>query len=256
MNITNKNNFFLLQEIIKKNFTSKYKDSSLGILWSILRPLLFMIVFTIIFSTLFGRNIENYPVYFLSARCLLDFFNGGIRSAMNSIKGNKNILMKTAAPKHVFVLGSIISEFINFIITLIILLGVMIVTKAPFYFDTIPLSIIPIISLIMMICGIGLIVSILCVYYSDIQHLWDVIALLIMYASAVFYPMEIIPEPYHQYMILNPVFWIIDQFRHFMIWGSIPSTLNVINSIILSSIILIMGIIIFQTFKDKIAKRF
>ena len=226
MNINNNNNLFLLYEIVKKNFSSKYKDSALGILWSVLRPLMMMIVFTIIFSTLFGRSIENYPVYFLSARCLFDFFNAGVRASMNSIRGNKNILMQTDAPKHIFVLGGVISEFINFLITLVILVGVMIVTKAPFHFNTIPLSIIPIISLIMMILGIGFIVAIFCVYYSDIQHLWGVISLLLMYSSAMFYPMDIVPEPYHSYMILNPVFWVINQFRHFMVWGTFPPILN------------------------------
>ena len=88
MSIANSNNIFLLQEIVKKNFSSKYKDSVLGIFWSILKPLLIMIVFTIIFSTLFGRSIENFPVYFLSARCLFDFFNSAIAASMNSIKGN------------------------------------------------------------------------------------------------------------------------------------------------------------------------
>lgn len=256
MSIANSNNIFLLQEIVKKNFSSKYKDSVLGIFWSILKPLLIMIVFTIIFSTLFGRSIENFPVYFLSARCLFDFFNSAIAASMNSIKGNQNILKRTAAPKHIFILGSIISEFINFFITLIILVGVMIVTHAPFYFNTIPYAFIPVLALTMMIIGIGFVVAILCVYYSDIQHLWGVISLVLMYSSAMFYPMDIIPEPYYSYMILNPLFWVIDQFRHFVIWGTIPNTLNIINLLLFSLIILVFGVIIYKKYEDRVSKRF
>ena len=140
MKVGSKGNFFLLEEIVKKNFASKYKDSVLGILWSVLKPLLIMILLTIIFSTIFGRRIENYPVYFLAGKCLFDFFTAGTNMCMNAIKGNQNILVKTAAPKSVFVLGSVISEFLNFIITLIILAVVMVATRAPFHFNTIPFS--------------------------------------------------------------------------------------------------------------------
>ena len=255
MKYINENNLFLLGELIKKNFLSKYKDSVLGVVWTVLNPLLMTILLTIIFSTVFGRNIENYPIYYLSGRSIFVFFNGGVVAGMNSILGNKNILQKTSAPKHIFVLGSIFSEFITFIIYLILIFGVMIVTHAKFY-PTMPLAIIPLFSLILMIIGLGLMLSIICVYYTDIKHLWSVFSILILYASAVFYPMEIVPEPYHQYMILNPVFWIIDQFRCFIYYGTMPDLLNMINSLLLSAIILVFGIIIFKKYQKKVAMRF
>lgn len=254
MSFIKKNDYFLLGEVVKRNFSAKYKDSSLGMFWTLLKPLLMTILFTIIFSTLFGRGIDNYPLYFLSGRCIFDFFNGGILATMNSIKGNKNILQKTAAPKHIFIFGSIISEFLTFIIYLLLLIGVMIVTKAQFY-PTLPLTIIPIISVIIMVTGLGLMLSIICVYYTDIQHLWSVVSIMIMYSSALFYPMDIIPEPYHQYMILNPLFWIIDQFRYF-IYGGIPQLNYIINSLLFSTIILILGIIIFKKYEHKVTMRF
>lgn len=255
MNLINKNELFLLEEIIKKNFASKYKGSVLGIFWSLLKPLFIMILLTIIFSAVFGR-INNFPVYYLTGKCVYDFFVFATTTSMMAIKGNQNILKKTAPPKYIFVLGGIFSEFINFLITLIILFGVMVVTNAPFYFNIIPLSIIPVISLIIMATGVGLILSILCVYFTDIQHLWGVITLLIMYASALFYPMDIIPEPFKEYMLLNPLYWIIDQFRHFIMWGAFPSTLNIMNSLILSFIILVLGIMIFKQFNKKVIMKF
>ncbi|MBQ2961728.1 ABC transporter permease [Methanobrevibacter sp.] len=256
MNLINDNALFLLEEIIKKNFAVKYKGSVLGILWSVLKPLLIMILLTIIFSNLFGSSIENYPVYLLSGKCIFDFFNASTNVSMRSLKGNINILKRTAAPKFVFTLGAVISEFINFIITLIILVGVMIVTKAPFHFLTSIIAIIPIISLIFMITGIGLILAVLCVYFSDIQHLWGVITYMLMYASAIFYPMDIIPEPFHQYMILNPVFWVIDQFRHLVLWGTMPDIMNMINLVLLSAIILVLGVIVFKKYEKKLTLKF
>ena len=256
MNILNTNHLFLLHELVKKNFSSKYKDSSLGILWSLLRPLLIMMVFTIVFSTVFGRTIKNYPVYYLVGRTVLDFFNGSITSSMNALRGNRNILIQTAAPKHIFVLASVITEFLNYLISLILVVGVMIATHAPFYFDTIPYMIIPVISLIMMTTGFSLVVSILAVYYSDIIHLWGVVSLLILYTSAIFYPMDIISEPFRSYAILSPVFWIIDQVRDYVYLGTMHSMSNTINSMLLSIIILIFGIIVFQAYRDRVSKRF
>ena len=256
MSIIEKNELFLLEEIVKKNFASKYKDSVLGILWSVLRPLLMMIIFTIIFSTLFGKNLEYYPVYILSGRCIFDFFSATTTAAMGSLKHNKNILQKTAAPKYIFVLGSIISEFLNFFISFIILIAVMIVINAPFYIPLMFLSIIPVISLVIMITGLSLILSIVSVYYTDIQHLWGVVTLMLMYACAIFYPVTIVPEPYYSYMILNPLFWFIDQFRCFIYQGTIPSVLNIVNSYLLSLIVLVIGIIIFKKFEDKVIMKF
>lgn len=247
----NKKGLFLLEEIIKKDFSAKYKDSALGILWSVLKPLFIMVLLTIIFSTVFGGQIENYPVYFLSGKCIYDFFSGGTSISVTTLKRNKNILKSTPAPKYIFVLGSVFSEFINFIITLIILLFVMIATHAPFH-ATIPLAIIPIISLLISIIGLGLILSVICVYYTDIAHLWHVVISMGMYACALFYPMDIIPEPYHSYMILNPLYWIIDQFRLLAAYGTLPNLLYVVNSLIFSTIILIIGVILYKTCEKRI----
>lgn len=254
MNLIDKYNLFLLEEIVKRNFTSKYKDSLLGIFWSVLKPLMIMIIMVIIFSTLFKGRIENYAVYFLAGKCIFDFINTAITTSMYSIKSNKNIILKTATPKYIFILGAIITEFINFLITLLLLFLIMFLTKAPF-FETIPLAIIPTTSAIMMILGFGLTLSILCIKYTDIQHLWGVFTLLVMYASAIFYPMDIIPEPYYSITILNPLFWIINQFRHFVIWGTIPDILNIINSLLLSAIFLVIGIIIFKKYENKVVRK-
>ena len=256
MSILNKNDLFLLEEIVKRNFAAKYKDSVLGILWSFIKPLLIVIMLTIIFSTLFSRNIENYPVYLISGKCIYDFFAASTGAATISLKGSQNILKTRATKKYLFVLGVIISEFLNFIIGFVLLIGVMIVTNAPFYFSTTIYAIIPVCSTIMMITGISLMLSIFCVYYTDIQHLWSVIIMALMYMSALFFPMEIIPEPYYSYMVLNPVYWAIDQFRHFVIWGEIPDILNIINLFLLSLIILILGIIVFKKYEQKITLKF
>lgn len=251
----NTTRLFLLEEIIKQNFASKYKGSILGIFWSFLKPLLIMILLTIIFSSVFGGSIKNYPVYVLSGKCIYDFFSASIGTSMISLKRNQNILKKTPAPKHIFIIGCVLSEFLNFIISLIILLGVMVYTNTQFY-PLMVLSFIPVVSIMIMTTGIGMIFSILCVYYTDMEHLWSVATLALMYSSAIFYPMTIIPEPYFSYMLLNPFYWAIDQFRDLIYLGIMPNTLNLINLILFSIIVLLFGIIIFKKFESKITKNF
>ena len=254
MSFIKKNEIFLLSVIVKKNFSSKYKDSVLGMVWTILSPLLMMGLFTILFSTLFGKNIDNYPVYFLCGWCIFNFFNSSITVSMNSLKGNKNILQKTPVPKYIFILGSIISELLNFIIMLILLVVIMTITHATFYMTFI-LFFIPLVPLFIMITGFGLVLSIVCVYYTDIQHLWSVLSMFLMYASGIFYPMSIIPNPYRQYLLLNPLYWAIDQFRCFVYHGMIPQISYIANLFLLSLIILVFGIIIFKKFENKITTK-
>lgn len=256
MNLMDKNELFLLEEVVKKNFSAKYKDSVLGIVWSVLQPLCIMIIFTIIFSAIFKNSIDNFPVYFLSGRAIYEFFSNAVVGTMMAIKGNRSILKKTAAPKYIFILGGVISELINFIIALFILIGVMIVTHAPFHFETMFLSIIPIISLMIMMTGLGFLLSIACVYYSDVRHLWTIVNLILMYSSAIFYPMEIIPEPFRHYMLCNPLFWAIDQFRKLATQGVLPNLLNVLDLFLISVIILIIGLIIFKKYEKKVAIKF
>lgn len=255
MSLIEKNEIFLLEEIVKKNFTSKYKESILGLLWTILNPLLMMLLFTVLFSTLFNRSVNNYPIYFLIGWIVYMFFTSSIGFSMTTLKSNKNILQKTPAPKHIFVLGTIISEFINFIIMISLLIAIMIITHAPFYWETMFFAIIPIFCLFIMLTGVGLILAIACVYYTDIQHLWTVLAMMFMYASAIFYPMDIIPEAYRDYLMLNPLFWAIDQFRSFVFLGEIPDLIYIINFILLSFIILIFGIIVFKKYENKVTMK-
>ncbi|MBE6489636.1 MAG: ABC transporter permease [Methanobrevibacter sp.] len=250
MKFMSDSDLFLLEEVVKKNFSAKYKDSVLGILWSVIKPLCMMIILTVVFSTLFSR-VGNYPVFLLSARCIFNFFTGGVGVTMLAIKGNKYILQKNPVPKYIFILGGIISEFINFLIAFIILIGVMIVTNNPFYLNYMVLAIIPVVSMTLIIAGLGLSLSILTVYFTDMKHLWGVITFMFMYGCGIFYPMDIVPHPYRDILILNPIYWIIVQFRDFIMYGVMPDTLNLINTILISLIIFVFGVIVFKKYEKQ-----
>ena len=242
---------FLLKQIIKKNFTSKYKDSFIGVLWSFLNPLIEMALLTAIFSAVFAKSIENFPVYFLTGRIVINFFNSGTKIAMNSIKANRSIFNKIFVPRYVFALGGVCSEFLNFLMSIIVLIAIMILTQAPFYPMAL-LSVIPIGVLFMLITGIGLMLAIICTKFSDIAYLYKIFTSLLVYACAIFYPITSVPQPMRGYMELNPVYGIIAQFRSFVMQGQMPSTQLMLTTFSFSLIIFIIGVLIFRKYQNRI----
>ena len=242
---------FLLKQLVKKDLTSKYKDSVLGILWSFFNPLLIMLVFTAIFSMLFGRQIENYPVYFLSGRIVFDFYNAGTKGAMRSIKRNASLIKKIYVPKYMFSISTICYEFVNFLISFVILFGVMAITGATFHW-TIILSIIPMAFLLCLIFGVGLILAVCNTYFSDIGHLYNVFTLVLMYASALFYPMEIVPPLVQRIFTLNPVYSAISCFRECISYGIMPNTSTLSYLIVFSLTTLGIGICLFKIYEKKL----
>lgn len=242
---------FLLKQLVKRDLTSKYKDSFLGVIWSFINPLCIMVIFTVIFSVLFRSQIKNFPVYFLTGRIIYDFFIAATQGAMKSIRGNASILKKIYVPKYMLTIGSISYEFINFIISLVILFGVMIVTGAPFYW-TIIISIIPIIFLIIMIIGVGLMLAVLNTYFSDVGYLYTIFTLLLMYSSALFYPMEIVPTNFQVIFTLNPLYIAISCVRDCIVYGVFPDLLSVIYLMIFSLMVFGVGFLLFRIHEKKL----
>lgn len=242
---------FLLRQLVKRDFTTKYKESILGILWSFINPLLIMIVFTVIFSVLFRRQIHNFPVYFLTARVIYEFFVAATNGAMNSIRGNRGILTKIFVPRYMFAVSSVCYEFINFLISLIILFGVMLVTGEQFHLMMFA-SIIPLIFVIIMIFGVGLILAVLNTYFSDIGHFYGVFTLVLMYASALFYPMEIVPADIQVIFTLNPVYVAISCFRDTMMYNVFPEISSLLYLAIFSIMLFGVGFLLFRIHEKKL----
>jgi lipopolysaccharide transport system permease protein len=242
---------FLLTELVKKNLTSKYKDSVLGILWSFFNPLLTMLVFTAVFSMLFGKNIQNYPVYYLAGRVGFDFFNHGTKGAMGSIKKNANLLKKIFVPKHMFTISAVCYEFINFLISFIILFGVMLITGAPFYY-TLIFTVIPVALLVILVFGVGLILSVCNTYFTDIGYLYNVFTLVLLYASAMFYPIEIVPSQIQVLFTLNPVYCAMSCFRQ-CVYGCFPDVSMLLYLGIFAFTTLGIGILLFKIFEKRLA---
>lgn len=241
---------FLLKELVKRDVSGKYKDSTLGIFWSFLNPLLSMIVLTMVFSLIFSGSIANFPVYLLSGKLLFDLFSSATTGAMNSIKDNFEIIKKIYVPKYMFAVGIICSEFINFLISLIVLVSVMIVTKAPFYFSLI-YSPIPVFFLMILTFGVGLILATATTFFTDIKYLYGVLVMLLSFMTPLFYPIDIIPQQFLFAYKLNPLYAAVTTFRDTILGGTFPATGPLVYLIITSILSLIIGIVLFYKYQDK-----
>lgn len=241
---------YLLKLLVKKEVKKKYKGSILGILWSLLNPLLYMIIITIVFSTLFKTTIENFPVYLLCGSLLFGFFSSSTTTAMLSIRSSADLFKKVYIPKYIVVISSIISNFIFFLISMIDLILIMIITKVEF---TTNLLISPIYLMLLLLfsCGVGLILATFTVFFRDIEHIYSVFTMFLMYASAIFYPEDIIPQEYKLILTANPIYYFIKGFRSSLGLSSGVDLSNLVVCAILALISIIAGIIVFEKKQDK-----
>lgn len=241
---------FLFSELVKRDFKKKYKNSYLGMLWSILSPLLTLLVMSLVFGNLFGnRNMPHFTIYLFAGNIVYSFFSESTNGGMGSLLANSSIFTKINVPKYLFLLSRSISSFINFGLTLIVFFVFCLidgVTLGP----TVLLLIIPIICLVCFNVGVGLILSALYVFFRDMQYLWSIFTLLIMYMSAIFYDISSFGE-YAKLFYLNPVFVYIRYFRVLVLEGALPSLeLNVL-SIGYALIFFAVGALIYKKYNHK-----
>ena len=241
---------FLLTELVKRDISGKYKDSTLGLFWSFLNPLLSMIVLTMVFSLIFAGSIENFPVYLLSGKLLFDLFANASTGAMNSIKDNSEIIKKIYVPKYMFSVGLVCSEFINFLISLVVLIAVMVVTKAPFHFSLI-YSPIPIFFLIILTMGVGLILATATTFFTDIRYLYGVLIMLLSFMTPLFYPISIIPKQFMFAFKINPLYAAVSSFRDIVLNGTFPALGPLLYLIVTSILSLVIGILLFYKYQNK-----
>ena len=216
---------FLFTELVKRDFKKKYKGTYLGMIWSVLSPLLTLLVMSLVFKNFFGRNQVHYTIYLFCGNIVFSYFTDSTNGGMGSLLANSGIITKINVPKYLFLFSRNVSALINFGLTLVVFFVFCIIDGIAFSFSFFAL-IIPILCLIIFNIGMGLILSALFVFFRDMQYLWSVFTMLLMYMSAIFYTTDSFGE-YEKLFYLNPVYVFIKYFRICVINGQFPSlTLN------------------------------
>lgn len=240
---------YLYYLLTMRDVKKKYKNSYLGILWSLLSPLLDMVILSIVFSSLLSRNIDNYPVYLLTGRLLFQFFTQGSTVAMQSIVSASSLIKKIYIPKYILTLSKITSNYIFFLISLIDLVLIMLVTGHQVTWNI--LWSIPYMVLIFFFtAGVGMFLSAMTVYFRDTEHIYKVFTNALYFASAIIYPPEIVPQKYQFILQFNPLYHFIKGFRQVTYYGYAPDMANMLVCLCLSMVSVIVGVIYFKRKQD------
>ena len=214
---------FLFSELVKRDFKKKYKRTYLGMLWSVLSPLLTLLVMRIVFTTFFGNSIAHYTIYLFCGNIVWSYFSEATNGGMSALMDNSSIFSKINVPKYLFLFSKNVSALINFSLTFIVFLIFCLidgVAITPLFFALI----FPIVCLVIFNVGVGLVLSAMFIFFRDVQYLWSVFLTLLMYLSAIFYdPMQF--GAYAKVFLLNPVYVYIRYFRYVVIGdaGRLPS---------------------------------
>lgn len=251
---------YLLTEIVRRNIKVQYRDSVLGIFWTLLQPLLTTIVLALVFGGFFGKSadgISNYVIYLLCGRLLYDFFSQSTKRAMKSIRLSAGVIKKVYVPKYMYPLGNVISCFITFLISLIILVGFLVgygftdkaVPFTPYMF----LSVVPIIVLFILCLGVGMILATAAVFFKDAEYLYDVFCMLLFYATPIVYVIDSMNmNKYVQLGIkANPLYSIISMFRDCVLNGTMFNLNHLWYSLAFSIGCVLIGALMFKKKQDK-----
>jgi ABC-2 type transport system permease protein len=213
---------FLFEELVKRDFKKKYKRTALGMFWSVLSPLLMLLVMWLVFSSFFAQNINHYIVYLFAGNIVFSFFSDSTGTGMGSLLNNAGIFSKVNVPKYMFLMSQNVSSLINFGLTLVIFF-IFVAADGILFTWKFFLLLYPIVCLIVFNVGIGLILSALNIFFRDIQYLWSIFTLLIMYMSAIFYTIDSYTPLVQNLFLGNPIYVYIRYFRKIVLDGDIPT---------------------------------
>ncbi|MDR1927036.1 MAG: ABC transporter permease [Oscillospiraceae bacterium] len=253
---------YLLREIVAKNIKIQYRNSVLGIFWTFLQPLLTTLVLVFIFGYLWGRDsgedIVNYPIYLLCGRLLYEFYSQSTKRAMRSVTNSASVIKKVKVPKYIYPLSNVISNFITFLISLLVLAGF-----ALFFFLTkndppriTPYALLfpaPLLILFLLCTGIGLILSSLAVFFKDIEYLYDVFCMLLFYFTPILYAPRQLGgnRVLHMALMANPLYSILEMFRDCVLRGQLLNPNHLFYSLGFSLAVLLIGGILFWKKQDR-----
>lgn len=221
----------LIRELVISDFKLRYKNSVLGYLWSLLRPLLLFGVLYVVFTVIVkvGKGVPFYPAYLLLGLVIWTFFIEATMSGLNAITGRGDMIRKVSIPKYTIVISTTLSAFVNFSLNMVVVFIFMIIGHVPFRLVGLaaPILIVEVIALSM---GIAFLLSALFVKYRDFSHIWEVALQVLFYATPIIYPLGIAPPKVAKLISLSPLTQIIQDFRAILITPQTLTTKEVFHS--------------------------
>lgn len=241
---------FLLEDMVTRDIKLKYRRSVIGFLWSILNPLLMMVVITAVFQNLFRFEIDNFAVYYLTGWVVFNFVTEATSGAMTSIINASALIRKVYIPKYIFPMQKCVFSFVNMLFSLVALLVVMLVLRVEFTWNILLIPV-PLILALIFSVGLGMILSTVAVFFRDMIHLYGIFTMVWMYLTPIIYPEEILVGVMQTIMKLNPLYYYVDYFRQLTLYGNMPGVKELLVMCGCSAISLLLGIAVFKKKQDR-----
>ena len=241
---------FIFEELVKRDFKQKYKRTVLGVFWSVLSPLLTLLVMRLVFTHFFGRNVAHYTTYLFAGNLMFNYYKEQTNGGMQALMANASIFTKINVPKYLFIFSKSVSAAINFGITLIVFFIFVAIDGIRFHWTMVAI-VYPIVMLTLFNVGIGMILSALFVFFRDIAYIYDIFTLLLMYMSAIFYNVDAFPPKVQRIFLLNPVYCAIKYVRVVVINGNIPSFAYHVLLLFYATVAVGIGSFIYKKYNTK-----
>lgn len=247
---TLKKHRFLFEELVKRDFDRKYKGTVFGAVWSILNPLLSLLIMRVVFGHFFGSSIPHYTTFLFCGMVVFNFFSESTSEGMQALAGNAHIFTKVNVPKYLFLLSKNTQTLINFALTVLVFFLFCAIDGITFTWKFLAL-VYPIVMLLLFNLGMGFFLSALYVFFRDMQYLWAVLTQLLLYVSAVFYSIDTFSVHVRNAFLLNPIYLFIRYFRKVVIDSVIPSLGFHVLMAVDTLVVLLLGIWIYRKYDTE-----
>jgi len=243
----------LIKNLVISDLKVKYQSSVLGFAWSMLNPLLMMLVLYVVFKNIFKFTEEHFDLYLLIGIVAWRFLTNGTITAMTSIAGKPSLVTKIYIPREILTFSITMSAFISSILEFAVLIPLLLILGASLSFT---ILLFPLIHALFFlnVYGINLALSSLYVYYRDLNQIWDLVLQVGFYAAPIIYPLSLVPEKYMFYYMLSPITRLIIMYRDILLYGNVPSVYDFIIVAGFGLIFLVIGTHLFRKLSPRFAE--
>ncbi len=243
----------LIKNLVISDLKIKYQSSALGFAWSMLNPLLMMIVLYAVFRNIFRVEQEHFDLYLLIGIIAWRFLANGTMTAMTAIVGKPSLVTKIYIPREILTFSMTISAFISSILEFAVLIPLLLILGASL---SLTILLFPLIHVLyfLIVYGISLALSSLYVYFRDLNQIWDIVLQVGFYAAPIIYPLSLVPEKYMFYYMLSPITRLMMMYRDVLLYGTIPNVYDFIFVSGFGLICLAFGSLLFRKLSPRFAE--
>jgi len=240
----------LIWALAMKELRVRYKRSVLGFVWALLNPLLMMIVLTLVFGTIMRFSIDHYAIFLLSMLLPWTFFTQALTYSVESVVGNADLLKKVHIAKVVFPVAAVVSNIVNFLLSLIPLALLVLVLRFPLHWTWIYLPV-PMLGLFLFTLGTSLFLAAINVFFRDISHIIQILLSAWFYFSPIIYSLDFIPAKHRWLFKLNPMLYVLNGFRLSIYYGLLPQLTSVAMSLACGLAAVLIGYGVFRRYQES-----